>query len=89
MATGFCEPDQLFEPGGASGLQVYAGIEALHRGMEGGVDREFIAAGVYARLEIRGQAIVLDGIGDGCEVERDLFLKLLNVADVVYAFLPG
>ena len=59
-AAGLGEPDELFKPGGACGLQMDAGAGFCDRLVDGGVDGELVRAGVDAELQIRGQAVGVD-----------------------------
>jgi hypothetical protein len=87
VATGFCQADQLFQPRGSGGFEVHTCLEPLHRGMNGRVDRKLITARVDAQFEIFGQAILLDCICDGRNVEHQLSFELRHVAYVLHTFV--
>ena len=52
VAARFGQADELFEPGGAGGLDVHARVEvAVERAADGRINGELVAAGVDAELE--------------------------------------
>ena len=87
VSSGFGQANQLFEPCGASSLEVYAGIEAFHCGVDCGVDGEFVAAGVNAEFEIAGQTEVIDRIGDGGNIKSEFVLELFEISLIVDALI--
>lgn len=53
------------------------------------VDREFIRAGVDAKLEVFWESKLLDCVSDNTEVFFEFFFKLSEVADVIDAFVEA
>lgn len=89
VAAGFGEADEFFEPGGARSFDVDAGVEFLQGAAHGLVEGKFIAAGMDAQFEARGQAVFLDGKGDDGEVFVKFFFELFQVANVIDAFVEA
>ena len=58
-------------------------------GVNGGIDGKLVAAGVDAQLEIFRQAKLLDGVGDGRNVQRKLAFELRHVAHIVHALVEA
>src|ERR1019366_4389788 len=91
VTAGFGQADQLFQPGGARGLEVDSRAEPLDRAPDGSVYRELVAARMHAQLEVGRQAILADGGGNHGQVLAELLLELHHIAHVIDALVeaPG
>src|SRR5258708_24918147 len=89
VATRFGQSDQLFEPRGSGGLEMHSRAELLERSTYGRIDGEFIAAGVDAELERRGQAEVHNCIRDHSDIVFEFAMELWHVADVIDALVEA
>ena len=78
--AGFGEADDFLEPGRARGLHVHAGTMLGERAADGRVDGELVAAAVHGELQVGGQAILLDRVGDDAEVVVEFTFELGEVA---------
>src|ERR1700761_346812 len=89
IAVGLCEANQFFKPGGACGFKVHACVKSVNGFMDWCVDRKFIAARMYAELEIFRQIIMFDGVSDGGDIGREFSFELCNIADVIHALVEA
>ena len=89
VTAGLGQADDFFEPGGARGLQVQASPGAADRSGDGPVNGELVAARVDAELELGGQAIASDGLGDNGQVVVELSLELGDITDIIHALVEA
>src|SRR6202041_2076393 len=77
------QTDQLFEPGRARSLQMHSDVELLHEAKNGRINRELVAAGMDAELEIMRQTVLTHCVFDRRDVKRHLVLESRNVSLVI------
>src|SRR5687767_8129181 len=83
------QADQLLQPGGAGGLDMEPGLELRQGAADNRIERKLVAARVDTELQVRGQAIALDGERNYSKVVVKLLLELRQVTHVIDAFVEA